>query len=679
MSNEAKTVIVDNTPVTKIIDDGATRVAPAATVIPNSVAAHTLEEIKEGEVVDGYAVGGLKGDGGEAYVRLAEKDGETYIIKIFKQGRSIDKKTEDILESIHSPFVMPILARGEVKTLHYEILPYYKNGTYGDWLGKQKLSGDKLLKFIEQVNEGLKAIHSADVFHNDIKPENIFLSNDSSGAVIGDFGISKFSGSRTSVTNIGLSSYYAAPESDEISAAQGDYFSFGMTIMNLAYGKNVFEGMSEKAARRAILSGRIPFPVDEIGEDLCDLICMLTKPVRDERITYDGVSDWLKDPKVYQGCRNAQSQQAEGLPIQAYTFIVDGKRERITDAYRLAEAMNNDQKAALDQYKDGYLKIAIDSSLDVPLAMELKRISADYSSDPAYGLFLSLHAINPNLRIKFGNIDIGDFKDYIDVLQKRYPKLDNHLADDAFLDIVLSHSKIEQRAMGLIQTIMKTFTAPIALFDTFLNLFGNTKKFYCNQKTYENFGDFLEQNAFSEKGDPCTFYWEGMRKEFLSHYLAKFDADESAIEAVLSEQDKYVEYFRLGKLFNGHLPFRLVGKPVKNLHDFINLIGEVKESGKDDDRKLLIKFLADNGFDKIEQFEVTRQKDLAAAVKKEKNKLSYVYFHVYPKATYRGCKTIKDLIGDMGRFSASALEAQSKSLLDDEDFKIWLNSQGVRI
>ena len=679
MSNEAKTVIVDKTPVTKIVDDGATRIAPAATVIPNSAAAHTLEEIKEGEIVDGYVVGGLKGDGGEAYVRLAEKDGKTFIIKIFKQGRSIDKKTEDVLESIHSPFVMPILARGEVKSLHYEILPYYKNGTYGDWLGKQKLSGDKLIKFIEQVNEGLKAIHSADVFHNDIKPENIFISDDFSCAVIGDFGISKFSGSRTSVTNIGMSHFYAAPESDEISAAQGDYFSFGMTVMTVAYGKNVFEGMSEKGARRAILSGRIPVPEEEIGEDVCDLICMLTKPLRDERITYEGVCDWLKDPKVYHGCRNVQSQRADGLPIQAYSFIVDGKKERITDAYRLAEAMNNDQKAALDQYKDGYLQIAIDSSLDVPLAMELKKIYTAYNADPAYGLFLSLHTINPNLRIKFGDIDIGDFKDYIDVLQKRYPKLDNHLADHAFLDIVLSHSKIDNRAMDVIQTIMKTFTAPIALFDTFLNLFGNTKKFYCDKKTYEKFGDFLDANAFNENGEPCTFYWERMRKEFLSHYLAKFDADEAAIETVLSERNKCIEYFRLGKLFNGHLPFRLVGKPVKNLHDFISLIGEVKENGKEDERKLVIKFLADDGFDKIEQFEVTRQKDLAAAVKKEKNKLSYIYFHAYPKATYRGCTMIKELIGNMDRLSSGKLEAESANILEDEDFKIWMHSKGVNI
>lgn len=646
----------------------------------------TRAEIKGGENAGGYIIGELIDDtGGEAYIRYAEKDGKDYVIKIFKSNRDINTNTEDIIASINSPYVMPILARGEIKGLHYQILPFYRNGTFSRFLSTDKVKGDKISKellksLIKDVNEGLHAIHGANILHNDIKPGNIFISDDFKSAVIGDFGISKFIGARTSVTNAGdMTGFYAAPESDEMNTVQGDYYSFGITVLNVAYGKNVFFGMTDKVARREILSARIPMPEKEIGVELCDLICMLTKHFFKERITYDGVCEWLKNTQCFTGCRAEAAKSAERLAINEYRFAVDGKNVNFYDAMKLAEAMNDDPSTALKHYNAGFIQNAINNSANKTLALELQEISKKYSSDPSFGLFLTLHAINPNLKIKFDGAEMNDFKDYIDVLQARYPNIDGRFLDRAFINVVLRRSNMDKKAEDLIGTILNTYRNPAELYDMLLDFFKSTKKFYYGGTVYGHFGEFLDVQAFTELGKPISFIWERTRDTFLSSLLSSYQEGEGQLDAVLSEKDKMLEYFRLGKLFSGHIPFRIAGRQVKNLYDFIDAVAYVKEGGSDIERQTIAEFLQEGGFEKIERFESVRDKNLVERVNRADNKISYIYFHCYKNAKFYGCRTIDELVSKMGALSGDEVEKTSAKLLASVDFKIWLEAQGVKI
>ncbi len=676
--SDKKTRIAESSAVTKLVDSDATRIAQDSQLICGDK--KTLQEIKEGEIISGYTVKELFNEnGGESVLRYAEKDGKQYVIKIFNARRTIDNKSENIFASINSPYVMPLLAVGEAKGRHYQILPYYKNGTYSAFLNDKQINGDELIKFITQVNEGLHAIHSANVFHNDIKPENIFISNDGNNAVIGDFGISKFAGSRTSITNVGnMSQFYAAPEGDEISTVEGDYFSFGMTILNLVNGKNVFDEMSGQAARTAIISGRIPLPEEKIGADVCDLVYMLTN-VRKKRITYDEVCEWLKNPVCFRGCRVDEIRETERLPIDEYCFAVRGENEKFYDALKLAEAMNNDHATALEHYNNDFIQGAINKSSDKTLALDLQKIRKKYSDDDYFGLILTLNAINKNLKIKFNGAEIGDFKDYIDFLQNQYPNIDHRFANQDFINLVLSHTSADEESVNLIKKVIETFKDPLNIYDMLLNLFGTNEKFYYDSKTYKNFGEFLNLNAFTENGNPRCFSWEKIRQDFLFNYLLQCNVDDETINLILSEKDKLLEYFKLGKALNGYLPFQLAGKQIKNLYDLIETVAFVKERGKDAEIQLVIEFLQNGGFEKIELFEGKRQLKLVENVKTAENKLSYIYFNCYKEAKFYGCKTIKELIVTMGKFSENEIEKESGTILESEDFKIWLRSQGVKI
>ena len=682
MRDDESTLIMDDD-ATQVLDDDATQVMDDDATQTMDQAIKTLSEIVKGDVIKGYTVGEpISEKGGEAVIRVAEKDGKKYAIKVFRSGHSTDRNTEDVLVKLKSPYVMPILDRGDYKGIHYEILPFYHNGTFGDLLGKE-IGYDRLMMFIRDVNEGLQAIHKKNVFHNDIKPENVFISDDRKSAVIGDFGISRFGAERTHVTNIGnMTKYYAAPEADEMSNAKTDYFSFGMSIANLAFGKKLFDGLTGKRAREEIIQGRLSLP-KEIPDDVRDLITMLTKYNPQERIAYDGVCRWLKNPMCFAGCRDQAEQTDTGLIINLYRFGEKGSRKEYRDTYLLAAAMNDNQELAMPQHRDEFILNAVKTApqQDPQLYDDLLQIHTKYKNDLAFGLFLTLHTLNPNLPVKFAGKEMRDFQDYIDMLQRDYGnKIDEHFAHEEFLTVLLNHSNIADSAAALIQSVIKSYKTPIDLFDIFLNLFGSSKKFYYDNVIYDGFGDFLNKRAFSDKGLPNAMKWEKMRVEFLSAYLDKLGADKKTIESILHEKDQTTEYFMLGKVLNGYIPLRLCGMPVNNFHGFVELIAKIKEAEKSTELAVIKAFLGRDGFSKIVRFEKNPiEKGLADIIERANNKISYIYYYCYPGAKFMGCTSLNDLVKLLGAVKSDKIETQSKEILESEDFKIWMETKGVKV
>ena len=144
---------------------------------------------------------------GEATLYICEHDGESVVAKVYHEDIKPKDKVIDEIRSIHSKYVIPTLEHGlhERTNRYFEIMPYYSKGD----LTKQKdFTIDFILDVVAtSVNEGLHTIHHAGVVHRDIKPNNIFLSHDSSFVVLGDFGISSFLDDATVVNTGKLQSY----------------------------------------------------------------------------------------------------------------------------------------------------------------------------------------------------------------------------------------------------------------------------------------------------------------------------------------------------------------------------------------------------------------------------------------------------------------------------------------
>ena len=93
---------------------------------------------------------------------------------------------------------------------------------------------------------GLEFAHSRDVFHQDIKPENVFLMKDGS-LKIGDLGISKVlvSADGRTQTQIAGTKYYKPPEAFKGQKVSGksDIWASGCLIHEAATGCITWKGV----------------------------------------------------------------------------------------------------------------------------------------------------------------------------------------------------------------------------------------------------------------------------------------------------------------------------------------------------------------------------------------------------------------------------------------------------
>ncbi|CBZ30320.1 putative eukaryotic translation initiation factor 2-alpha kinase precursor [Leishmania mexicana MHOM/GT/2001/U1103] len=129
-------------------------------------------------------------------------------------------------------------------------MEYFPRGTLADWLrlrtGFFRL---EVLRYMKQIGEGLAYLHNQDVVHHDLKPTNIFVSNDNI-LKIGDFGLAKrrgnangnagdlasnVAGGQQERSVVGGSPLYSSPEQTrgEPVNKPSDIFSLGIIAVEM--------------------------------------------------------------------------------------------------------------------------------------------------------------------------------------------------------------------------------------------------------------------------------------------------------------------------------------------------------------------------------------------------------------------------------------------------------------
>lgn len=163
--------------------------------------------------------------------------------------------------------------------IHDEELPYLamnvcKNGSAKKLIGNYEEK--QLWDFIDQVASGLQYLHSHDITHQDIKPDNILLNTDGQYLII-DFGISTKTRNTLRKTNresVGggtpcyMSSESYKPESSDIHAR--DIWAFGATLYEIITGDVPFGqygGLTQQAQK-----GKIPPITNNVSDELKQLI-----------------------------------------------------------------------------------------------------------------------------------------------------------------------------------------------------------------------------------------------------------------------------------------------------------------------------------------------------------------------------------------------------------------------
>ncbi|GGF20373.1 hypothetical protein GCM10011611_27980 [Aliidongia dinghuensis] len=157
-----------------------------------------------------------------------------------------------------------------------------------------------LIRLIERIGGGLKALHAAGIVHQDLAPDNILLPDDDlAQAKIIDFGVARSLGPPGTGVSIDFAGKYsfAAPEQVGLYGGKvgpvADIYAFGLTLMAAARGERL--PMGQTAEEAAAARQRVP-ALDAAPERLRPLIARMLEP--DPRRRLAGLDQLLAEARA---------------------------------------------------------------------------------------------------------------------------------------------------------------------------------------------------------------------------------------------------------------------------------------------------------------------------------------------------------------------------------------------
>jgi len=235
-----------------------------------------MEELLPNITLSHYRIVSKIGAGGMGEVYLAQdtKLDRRVALKILPAdvASSRDRMERFIREAksaaaLNHPHIAQIHEIGEHDGTHFIVMEFIDGVTLREKIHRERTELRKLLKYLQQVAEGLSKAHAAGIVHRDLKPDNIMITRDGFAKVL-DFGLAKLV--ETSDLGLGLSEGdeaptavmqqhsapgvvmgtvgYMSPEqargkTNEIDQ-RSDIFSFGCILFEAATGKKPFAGDS---------------------------------------------------------------------------------------------------------------------------------------------------------------------------------------------------------------------------------------------------------------------------------------------------------------------------------------------------------------------------------------------------------------------------------------------------
>jgi len=92
--------------------------------------------------------------------------------------------------SLSHPNIAQIFEIGEADGVHFIAMEFIDGVTLREKIHRERTELKKLLKFLQQVAEGLSKAHAAGIVHRDLKPDNVMITRDGYAKIL-DFGLAK--------------------------------------------------------------------------------------------------------------------------------------------------------------------------------------------------------------------------------------------------------------------------------------------------------------------------------------------------------------------------------------------------------------------------------------------------------------------------------------------------------
>jgi eukaryotic-like serine/threonine-protein kinase len=203
------------------------------------------------------------GRGGNATLYGAfDKDRRKVAIKVLHPELAVSVAADRFLREIRyastlaHPHIAPLLDSGETEYMLWFVMPFLAGETLRQVLRRERmLPIDRAVRIATEILDALGYAHDHGLAHRDIKPDNIVLSSEGSGAILVDFGIARaiaHSG-EDRVTRSGFvvgTEEYMSPEqaggSPDIDG-RTDLYSLGVVLFEALTGRPPFAAASPAA------------------------------------------------------------------------------------------------------------------------------------------------------------------------------------------------------------------------------------------------------------------------------------------------------------------------------------------------------------------------------------------------------------------------------------------------
>lgn len=187
--------------------------------------------------------------GAEAELLLVQSlaGGPERVAKIYRHGILPKREVQERIAKIPLAHRIEVLEEGVSDGHAYELMELCAYGSLRQVMDKGALEPEVLHSVVHELAIALQAVHAVGLVHRDLKPENILIrTHQPLDLVLTDFSISSILDVTQRFTGVARTLPYAAPESlSGVIDFKSDYWAMGMLVLEGAFGKHPFAGLSE--------------------------------------------------------------------------------------------------------------------------------------------------------------------------------------------------------------------------------------------------------------------------------------------------------------------------------------------------------------------------------------------------------------------------------------------------
>ncbi|NWV82062.1 E2AK2 kinase, partial [Dasyornis broadbenti] len=212
-----------------------------------------------------------EGGFGNVFKATAKSDKTTYAIKRVEFTEKVEREAEGLAKLMHENIVRyhwswkgydhmkyPDSSQNSGKKIYclFIQMEFCEQGTLEKWIAKNRENRKYRVmaqnKF-SQIVKGVEYIHSENLIHRDLKPQNIFISHDK--IKIGDFGLVTSMAFETLTENRGTKSYMAPEQSGAKYGKEVDIYALGLIWFEIL---STITGHEKTKVWYSVRNGKLP-------------------------------------------------------------------------------------------------------------------------------------------------------------------------------------------------------------------------------------------------------------------------------------------------------------------------------------------------------------------------------------------------------------------------------------